>query len=122
MSRGPTQEEVENVVNEFLLLQQQALCLATHTVNEHGTIVNINNNAGNNQMDHEEEDNANNWTLGLPDLQSQHNEEVQSIEEMDNKWEDWKNDVRFEELLDRIIENDSVLYGTKSKEKSKDGF
>ena len=84
MSRGPTQEEVENIVNEVLLLQQQALRLATHTVNEHGIIVNINNNAGNNQIGHGEEDNANNGILGLPDLQSQHNEEVQSLEEMDD--------------------------------------
>ena len=76
MSRGPTQEERENMVNELLRLEQRALPLATHTVNEHGIIVKMNNNAGNDQIGHGEEDNASNKTLH--DRQSQDKKDVQS--------------------------------------------
>ena len=95
-SRGPTQEEQENMENELLLLQQQALRLATHTVNEEGRIVNLNTNAGNDQIGREEGDNADNDTLR--DQLSQDGGELLSLEELEN------------------IKNDALLNRMKSKD------
>ena len=74
-----------------MVLQQRALGLATHTVDDNGRIVNINNNAGSDQMGHEEMDNVDN---DAPlDQVSQDEREVQSLEEMDN--------IKNDELLNR---------------------
>ena len=93
---GLTQEERENMVNELLLLKQRVLRIFTHTVDDNRRTININKNAGSDQMGHGEEDNANNGTLH--DLQSLVKEDVQSLEGTDN------------------ITNDALLNRTKSKE------
>ena len=89
-SRGPTQEEQENIQNELLVLQQRALALATHTVDDNGRIVNINNNAGSDQMGQEMDNVDNDAPL---DQVSQDEGEVQNLEEMDN--------IKNDELLNR---------------------
>ena len=95
-SRGPTQEEQENIQNELLVLQQRALGLATHIVDDNGRIVNINNNAGSEQMGLDEMDNPDN---DAPlDQVSQDEGGVQSLEEIDNM----KNDA----LQNRTNSND----------------